>query len=250
MTIPLFKRLEIETNSSCNRYCNFCLRNSTPDRDSVKSWFEKNQLPIDVFERVLDESISMGFKGEVCLSHYNEPLMDERLPELGRMVKKKGFRHLFIGTNADFLTKELAADLDGTFDVLGIALYHMTPEKFKTRSDWLMTLFKKTKITIGNVDQDNKQMITHYSSIVPDANLLAKRYSNNPCFHPLKRMIVNHRGDMLLCCDDLTGHFDLGNVFDSSVDELWHSDRHQQFVNELQKAGGRTHPHCLTCPRS
>lgn len=242
--IELFKTLEIETNSSCNRRCPGCIRNSIPDKSATRSWFEDHQLSLVDFNRVLDESCALGFQGPVCLSHYNEPLMDPRIADLARIVKKRGFARVFMGSNADLLTEELTKNLDGSLDEIGFALYMDEPQLSK-RSAWIKGLFKKTYVTIAHGDH----MITHYSPLA-DHVALAAAHCNNVCRHPLKRMIVNHKGDMLMCCDDLTGHFDLGNIRDHTIEELWYGDEHQRMVLALCQPGGRSvHPHCVSCPR-
>src|SRR5690242_4080275 len=81
--IPLFSQLEIETKSTCNRTCDFCIRNSHPDREAVKPWFEENEMPADTVLRLMREAQAIGFRGTVCLQHYNEPLQDPRLAQFG-----------------------------------------------------------------------------------------------------------------------------------------------------------------------
>ena len=251
--IPLFQRMEIETHGLCNRKCVWCIRNSTPDKEATASWFAKptNQLPTETIASVLDQALSLGFRGEVCLQHYNEPLMDERLPELAQMVKNRGFSKVFIGSNADFMTEELSEKLDGVLDEIGFSLYYDGP-RYEKRREWLFSLFKKTPITVACAADDlTYPMLTHHNPY-HDTIAIAKRFENNPCRHPLKRMIVNHKGEMLMCCDDLTGNFNLGSVHDNTLEELWYSDRHQDLVLALLRPGGRKFPgneHCLTCPR-
>jgi len=247
--INIFPRLEIETQSTCNRTCPTCIRNSIPDRESVSSWFEKNQLPIETIEKIFVESTKIGFRGEVCLSHYNEPLMDERIIEIAKMARKFQFSRVFMCSNGDFLTENLANELDNLMDDIGFTLYMNEPTRSK-RDMWIRTLFKRSKIKIAHyTDGEHDRMITHNSPLV-DASSLAKKFSNNPCHHPQKRMIINHRGQMLLCCDDLVGNFDLGSIHESSIEELWYSEKHQDHVISLMNYGGRKiNQHCLTCPR-
>jgi radical SAM protein with 4Fe4S-binding SPASM domain len=247
--IPLFRLLEIETHSECNRKCVTCLRNSIPDRESVASWFESNSLSIDDIKRVLEQSIALGFAGEVCLSHYNEPLMDDRIVDIVMLVKSLGLRKkIFFGSNGDFLTEDLAKRLDGNVNYIGFALYMGEPVLSK-RIAWIRSLFNKTQITIGPGAPEVQHMATHFSPVF-DLVQLRQKHENNVCIRPQKRLIVNHMGQMLLCCDDLTGNFDLGTIHESTVEELWYSEKHQNFVRELSKPGGRkVHSHCLSCPR-
>lgn len=245
--IGLFPRLEIETQSTCNRHCNTCLRNSIPDRNSVASWFEVNKLPADTIKRILEQSIELGFKGEVCLSHYNEPLMDERIIDIVKQTKSMGFSRVFFCSNGDFLTEEIASGLDGALDDIGFTLYMKEPMKSK-REVWIRSLFKKTRLDPIGIGIEG-HMATHHSPLI-DVASVSRKHSGNPCSLPTRRLIINHKGQMLLCCDDLTGNFDLGNIHESTVEELWYSDKHQNYVTELLRPGGRSiHPHCLTCPR-
>ena len=64
------------------------------------------------------------------------------------------------------------------------------------------------------------------------------------------RMIVDHRGEMLLCCEDIVGLWRLGNVAEQTVEELWRSEKHQTILATLSEAGGReAYPFCRSCPR-
>ena len=254
-SIPLFSRIEIETQSTCNRKCVWCIRNSNPDKEETAPWFKKAQLPMDVIERIIDESIQLGFRpgrGDICLQHYNEPLQDERLVDIIKLAKSKGNFKVFFGSNADFLNKKLAKELDGLPDEIGFTLYY-GGEKFNKRKKLITSLFSKTRITIADGSNDETYpMLTHFNPVVKDIEAIAKSRQHLPCKHPLKRLIINHRGDMLMCCDDMVGKFDLGNIHNSTVKELWFSEKHQRLVSALQKPDGRKVPgneHCLTCPR-
>lgn len=242
--IPLFAQLEIETRSTCNRVCPGCLRNSHPDRAAVSPWFETRELPSETVLRLFDEAASLGFRGTVCLQHYNEPLQDVRLPGFAREAKARGFGYVFTCTNGDLLDEERAAALDGAFDELQVALYMDEPQKAR-REARIRSLFTRTRLTFTG----GGFIATHFSPLYP-VEALARQHAARPCFEPLRRMIVNHRGDMLFCCDDLIGHFGLGSVHERTIEELWFGDRHQDLVVALQQSGGRrTHEHCLSCPR-
>lgn len=242
--IPLFAQLEIETRSTCNRVCPGCLRNSHPARDEVSPWFEARELPTETVLRLLEEAAGLGFRGAVCLQHYNEPLQDVRLADFARAAKSLGFAYVFTCTNGDLLSEERAAALDGTLDELQVALYMDEPQKTR-REAWVRSLFTKTRLTFTG----GGFIPTHFSPLYP-VEELARQHAGRPCSEPLRRMIVNHRGDMLLCCDDLIGHFDLGSVHGRTIEELWFGGKHQDLVVALQHEGGRgVHPHCLSCPR-
>lgn len=243
--IPLFRQLEIETSSLCNRYCSSCIRNSHPDREAVASWFEPNLLPQEVFEQACLQAIDLGFRGPLCLQHYNEPLQDPRLVSLGQFAKSLPFAQVFICSNADLLSEAKIQELDGVFDSMQIALYDQSPAQQAKREAKLRAQFKHTRLQFTK----GIHIPTHFS---PDFDVenLAAAHRQRPCSEPFERLILNHKGQMLLCCDDVVGNFDLGRFPETSLEALWFSETHQALLLALQQAGGReVHPHCLSCPR-
>ena len=126
--------------------------------------------------------------------------------------------------------------------MLTVALYDKT--KAVKREREIRTLLRRTLLTFT----DGGHITTHFSPLYP-VEELARSHAGHPCHEPIRRMIVNHRGEMLMCCDDLIGNFDLGNVKDHTIEELWFSEKHQDLVLALEKPGGRTHPYCKSCPR-
>jgi len=244
--IKLFKYIDFETISTCNRTCPTCIRNSHPDRDALQPWFEYNYLPIEVIQEALNQCVEMGFTGGVCLSHYNEPLMDARIEEIARMVKSYGkFSPVFLNTNGDFLTKEIAEGLDGWLDKMLISLYMPEPKRSE-RAEWIKSLFHKTDAQ-PLIQSDH--IATHFSPAF-DVKKLAEEHIDNKCDEPQVRVVINSQRQYLLCCDDVIGNFDLGTFPEVSINDYWFGDKHQQIVKDLKVNGGRRkYPYCSTCPR-
>ena len=242
----LFNIMDFETMSNCNRACPTCIRNSHPDREAVKSWFGNNYLPEEIIFEALEQAIEMGFAGDVCLSHFNEPLMDERLPEIARSIKEYDhFRMVFLNTNGDYITSELAERLDGKLDRMIVTLYMGEPIKSQ-RAECIPSLFKKTKIQIIT---ESEHIPSHFSPKFP-VKELAEKYHESNCVEPAMRIIINHRRQYLLCCEDVIGNFDLGYFPDTPLREFWFG-RHAEIQNTLAERGGRHwHPYCETCPKS
>jgi hypothetical protein len=232
--------LEIETSSYCNRRCITCIRNSHPDKETVTSWFEMNYMPTEDVLEIVKQVQDMGFTHRVNLSHYNEPLLDPRLPELGQRVKDLGFTDITFHSNGDFLTEKLAKELDGVFSHIAIALYvNDSPIK----RDLITKMFDTTKI----IFVDNHHVATHFSPSFPVATL-ARKHMMHSCIEPSARIIFNHKGQMLFCCEDVVGNFDLGSFPEQSVKELW--DNAQVKIRTVSQPGGRLIlPYCLSCPK-
>lgn len=243
----LFRFLDLETKSTCNRYCSTCLRNSHPNREELRTWFMPYLLPMDVIKEALDQCVELGFTGGVCLSHYNEPLMDERIPEIGELAKSYNqFSPVFMNSNGDFLTEELARDLDGNFDKIIFSLYMDEPLKSE-RAEWIKSLFHKTHPEIITMSD---HIATHFSPKF-DIDALIMRNINHPCREPAIRVIINHRRQYLLCCEDVIGNFDLGTFPELSIKDYWFGEKRTKIQSDLEQNGGRRkHSYCSTCPRT
>lgn len=243
---PLFHNLDFETISNCNRTCPTCIRNSHPDREAVQPWFETHLLDENVIFSAIDQALVMGFSGGLCLSHYNEPLMDERLPAIAKRVRDMDrFSRIFLNTNGDFLTEEMAAALDGSLDDIIVALYMDEPVKSK-RAAWMIPLFHKTQLSLIT---NPVHIATHFSPSFPVIDL-ARQHAGANCKEPWMRVIINHRRQYLLCCEDVIGNFDLGTFPEVSLQGHWEG-RHKMIRERLLEAGGRAwHSYCLSCPRA
>lgn len=104
LTSPLPLIIGIETQTRCNRRCNYC-PNSTQERVF-------HEMPVKMFLSVCTTLANAGFTGELHLHAYGEPLLDNRLGSLILMAKKilpKSDIH--VATNGDFLTPKIESEL-------------------------------------------------------------------------------------------------------------------------------------------
>ncbi|MHA2246899.1 MAG: radical SAM protein [Candidatus Hodarchaeales archaeon] len=238
--------LDIETNGNCNRYCPTCIRNSYPDREKVSSWFESSVLSARHILDSIEQATRMDeFSGTVCLSHYNEPLMDKRIGAISERIRALYPQvSVYLHTNGDFLTQKIVDSLDGALERIVVTLYTMGEVKKFERAEIIQSFFKKTEV---NVIIESKHIPTHFSPAF-DVVGLAKQHQNNTCLEPSMRIIINHRRQYLMCCDDLVGHFDLGTFPEKSLKQHW--DEKQEHQQKLSQTGGRkSHMYCATCPR-
>jgi radical SAM protein with 4Fe4S-binding SPASM domain len=231
------------------------MRNSLPNRTAVAERFgAQRRMSDDLFYKVIDDAVAMGHTGWVNLQHFNEPFQDPRIGKFAAYAKDKGaFSKVYMHSNADLITKRKAVEVDGILDEITIALYDetggqpMAPIKAANRRHELQSWFTQTHLKWTTATH----LVTHFS---PYANLLPLIEANRdkPCTREVQlRMILDWKGDMLLCCEDIAGLWKLGNVADRTVAELWNSDKHQDILATLSVDGGRlTYPFCRSCPRS
>lgn len=209
--------LSLETISTCNRYCPTCLRNSYPNKEKIASWFVPEYLPLEIIKEALRQYSEMRPNRKICLSHYNEPLLDERIVTIAEMAKTP-FNYVYLNTNGDLLTPELEKSLNDILDEV-------------------------------YVSPPNSHFATHFSPRF-DVIKLAKSYEQNLCRRPQKRIIINHKGQFLLCCEDIIGDFDLPRFPETSLEDYWSGVQHTKIINDLSlRKGRRKYPYCKICPR-
>lgn len=232
--IRLFDRLEIETISMCNRRCPTCLRNAYPDKAVTVRYFEPHSLPMPIVENLLDQAKALGFRGALVLSLYNEPLMDGRIARFAEHARALDcFGEIFICTNGDYLTPELARELDGQLDSIRIALYDRPARGPEMRS-W----FTKTRVTLTG----GRHIPRHYT---PGA----ASYPDQPCeMESQLRCMIASDGTLRLCCEDIAGGWQLGSIFERTLEDLWFGEPHASILERLQHPGGRE-GYCKTCPQ-
>lgn len=240
----LFQFLSLETISSCNRSCPTCLRNSHPDRQKVSSWFTHSLMPLDTIHQALHQAHQIGFTGPVILSHYNEPLMDDRLPEIAELTHFYGMSN-FCHTNGDLLDERIAERLDGKLDKIIVSLYMAEPMKSE-RAEWVKSLFDKTTV---KVFIQSGHITSHYSPRLELRDRIEKA-KDTTCTEPRLHCIINHLGQFLLCCEDLIGNFSFGSFPETSIQDYWYGTQHTGILETLiQESGRRVYTYCSICPK-
>jgi sulfatase maturation enzyme AslB (radical SAM superfamily) len=61
-------------------------------------------------------------------------------------------------------------------------------------------------------------------------------------------MLIQHDGEMCHCCEDTQGAFQLGNVYEHSLEELWFSHRHVEIMQDLIQGHRENYNLCRNCP--
>lgn len=248
--MKLFEKILIETHGFCNRSCPTCLRESYPhelNREKI--------LARETVEAILKQAKELNFDGPVGFVYFNEPLMDPRLPSFIRLAKEMGF-YVYTVTNGDFLDEMVAKQIQ-MLDEIVIGVYdYYGLETRPAREEYYKKLFPGVKVGFSG-----RHITTHFSpyrtpvppgQMIPngDLNTYIELFKELPCFDLRRRIIITCTGEMALCCEDIACQWDLGNINDHTLEELWFSPRHQEIFETLGQNGGRQHyPYCRLCPR-
>ncbi len=258
--IPLFERLDIETQSHCNRSCWFCPRTYdtsgaylAADGSSVKK-----SMPTEKVIDLLDQAEAMGFRELVAFHHYSEPLLDKRNCNFAREGRKRGMIP-YLHTNGDVLeaNEALCEEVQDVYDRIIIGLYdYRTDAELEAAKDVWRGRLNRTALEFaplgsGDGDPSAHSIAAPRAPLAPDPRMRRPDFvfDNAPCHRPLIRMIIRYDGEICNCCDDTTGAFDLGNAFETTLQELWYSDRHTRIVKDLIAGHRKKYALCRVCPQ-
>jgi 2-deoxy-scyllo-inosamine dehydrogenase (SAM-dependent)/8-amino-3,8-dideoxy-alpha-D-manno-octulosonate transaminase len=256
--IPLFERLEIETQSNCNRACWFCSR--TYDRSGVYLDAEGEatirRMPGEKVVELLDQAQALGFRGEVSFHFFSEPLLDKRNIGFARAARARGL-HPFTHTNGDVLlrSEKLCRQVTEAYErvVVGLYDYRTDAELEEAKERWRAKLpgVRLSFSAIGPSGSRGAFSVGIPRALVPTNRRMSTPdlvYPNGPCSRPLVRLIVRHDGAVANCCEDLHADFDLGNVYERSLGELWFSECHVKVVRDLLAGRRERYELCRQCP--
>jgi radical SAM protein with 4Fe4S-binding SPASM domain len=259
LELPLFERLQIESQSNCNRACWFCPRTydrsgSYLDHDGQRVW---NRMPTETILDVLDQAVAMGFRGRVGFHHYSEPLLDSRNVVLAREARARGL-HPYLHTNGDVLARDeaLCEEVIAVYELIVVGLYDYETDEglAEAKRYWADRLAGARNLDfspIGLSGARSAHSIGIPRALVPtDGRMTVPdlTFAGAPCHRPMIRMIIRHDGEMLNCCEDTHGAWGLGNVHDSSLEELWLSERHVRVVEDLIAGHREKYALCRNCP--
>jgi radical SAM protein with 4Fe4S-binding SPASM domain len=233
----MFRAVEIEVNSMCNRKCTYC-PNVTDKRPPA-------YMDETLFQKVIDELGAIGFDGRVSYHFYGEPLLDKRLPRMVEYTTKVAPRSASeIYSNGDFLTLDvfrryLAVGLEHFLitqhdNVVPANLQEILDKASPAEQKHLTIRFAKDRLLINR-----SGLIKGLAAV--DHAITA------PCDWPLTTIVITAAGNVVLCCNDYYETEVIGNIKERSLTEIWCDDRFEEFRRALSRGDRWISPLCENC---
>ncbi|MCB2185388.1 MAG: SPASM domain-containing protein [Deltaproteobacteria bacterium] len=226
---PRFTQVLLETRTDCNRRCAFCPQGHARRPFQQMSW--------EVFRRVIDELVRLEFAGRIALFMTNEPLLDERLPEMLAYARAASPRFfLDINTNGMILSVDkvdqlLAAGLDN----LNIQDYRTPEDRAAGRkSPHIAAVLAAygANPKLDYVERSTQEVLSSRAGHVP-------KTAGGPvacfCSFPFRKLAVAPDGEVVLCCMDYHYQERLGNVMAAGLEEIWQGPGFRAFREALLK---------------
>lgn len=248
--------VEIDPNTVCNHACIYCPVAVKPRK--------KDEIKEELFDDILSqlESLKSDADLSVCLCAYNEVTLDKRYPRFVKKIRDKGFSHIIIsnGSNLDPpLVDELidlgvkdvdlnipALDEDEFFRLVGNrhigkiirnvdymakkplnvnVLVHGVGDArhYRNFSD-LKKRFKDTpvKVSMGATMDRSGLLDNEYQCNIERDKLAGCTNAGSRFFNWIH---ISSQGDSFLCPMDYNYNYVLGNVNESSIEEILTGDK-------------------------
>lgn len=232
----LFLSVHIETIAYCNRKCKFCLNNDKfPDR-------EQGLMSLNIWKKIINELSEIGYCGKISPYYYGEPLLDKRLCHLISYARKKcPLSFIQVNSNGDFLTEKLLVDLIRSgVDKILVTNYYGVGVKKKSRTA-IMKDTERLEYLTKKYPQFVKLRNWKDIEFVNRIGLIRKGVNprkNEPCHHPFFELVIDWKGNVILCCNDYYSECIIGNVAQDSIVATWKAPRFDSF-RRLLRAGER-----------
>jgi radical SAM protein with 4Fe4S-binding SPASM domain len=236
----LWSKVMIETTSMCNNNCGFCPVGYEVDPRP------KMTMSNGVFQRIICDLQAASWAGTIALYCNNEPLLDRYLADRIRLVHSDlPGSSVYISTNGIRLTAALTTEL---FDA---GLNHLIINNYADD----LELTKPLSRFVGEFDVNDPRITFDFRLKNEVLNTRAGNAPNKAapaaqhgfCRLPFTDLNINARGDVFLCCQDALWETVLGNIADSTLSEIWFSDRYVEIRERLLDGDRSCTASCINC---
>ncbi|MEN9785284.1 MAG: hypothetical protein RLZZ299_548 [Pseudomonadota bacterium] len=230
-----FHRVEIETNSRCNRACGYCPVSVAPR--------PAHEMPEALFLSILDQLAAMDFRGRLSPHFFGEPLLDARLPRLVAEARRRlPHARVVIYTNGDALTPAKArALLDAGVSLFIVTFEHGESEAFRRTRAALPWWTLRRRFWVRHFDADVKAPYNRGGTVRFDREL-----HQESCHAPSSVLVIDAWGRVKLCPNDYEGREDWGDLATTPLAELWHRPDYRHTRRALLR-GHFEKEICRTC---
>jgi len=239
-----FNKVVLEVNSDCNRSCSFCNRHGdSKDRFFTSQGMRISKfMPMKFIESICQQLQQLKWHGDIFFGHMSEPTLDPRIVKVVSIFHSAGFPITF-HTNGDVLkkNKKLCRALSQIVDRFVVGIYDVKNKRdiVVLKNWWTQRL--APALTIFSVATTRFQ---RRFSLGDDKHI---GYPTSRCDLPNNNLVIYYDGQVALCCEDINCDFNLGNVFETPIVDIWTSPYRLELVQKL-KARRANHPICTACP--
>jgi len=230
---PMFKEVEIETTSACNRNCAYCP--VSINRRPAKLMEEA------LFKKIVGDLRAINYKRTLFFCFYSEPLLDKRLFAFLQHAREQlPGATLEIYTNGDLLDFEKFSRLvDAGADYIKVSRHDRepAPEFLKMLEAVKGSRYAKNLVVF---ERDEEQELSNRGGAVYVKHHGKINYCN------FKRLTIDVDGNVILCCMDYYSTHRFGNAATQNLMDIW-NDKAYRDVRRRYWSGLWPYEICRVC---
>lgn len=225
-----FWSVNLEISTFCNRRCYYCPNSENPTPDEY--------MPEELFRHIIEDLRAIDYRGAISYQFYGEPLLDPRLVGFIRYTKEHLPKAMFIKvvSNGDYLTMDLFEKLiEAGMTEINVTIHDRDPDRMAAK---LAPMIEKHPGNIRVTSIHGSPALSNRGGAIKIVNERPKRrcvYSRNA--------VVDHEGNVLLCCNDYFYSRKFGKVTEESILDIWKKDE----FRKIRKAARRGKPPIKIC---
>ena len=252
-----FSKIYVEITNKCNLNCSFCSKDTLP----------KKEMGIDEFKIVINKI--KAYTNDIYLHVKGEPLLHSHLDEILSICDKNKI-NVRITTNGTLLSKKKDILLRHQIKQINISLHseNNNPNYFddvfkvcdelsnKTTIIYRIWINKLSTIIVNKISEHYNLSTDIVNKIKENKNteiikniyidkdnefiwpkIDTKKSEYGTCLGTKTHIAILSNGNVTPCCLDTEGVINLGNIFDSNLDDIIHGELFQKindgFKNNL-----------------
>ena len=170
-----------------------------------------------LFESIVSQLAAIDFSGEIGLHFFDEPLANPTIVQKVRKLHEEVPKaSLYINSNGDYLTTELFQDLVSSgLSRLLVSQYNgnMSRNIRKISQNATAEETRVLKVKLAPMLLNNRAgSLNNFTMPEP---LLTN------CYLPSNQLVINYKGEVVICCSDYHGKVILGEISEKSLFEIW-----------------------------
>jgi radical SAM protein with 4Fe4S-binding SPASM domain len=253
--------IQLETTNHCNAKCKFCPH---------YKFTEKGFMTDELYDKILDEAKRLPNLAEIIPMLTGEPFLDKKfIPRLKKLREMFPNIAIEVYTNGSLLKDEIIQQLKDIPSVrYSVSLNGLNPETRKTimglddywdvvfafkTMERLGIKYRATMVAYPELSREEmKGFIESGGTVIQYQSWAGTQYPYErrrwtSCARAINGMTIRYNGDVVLCCFDPFGEVTFGNLNNETIEEIWQSDKHQEYALAHKQGRGNELLKCEQC---
>ena len=259
--LPIPLTLYVEPTNICNFRCSMCPE-SLPNYKEQAGYYQR--MPLEIYLKIIEDLKGWGRVKSLKFYFLGEPLLNGSLRLMIRLARDAEIaERLELTTNASLITEQKAEDLvNSGLHYVRISVYGLdnNGHELTTGSRWKasqirenVARFKQIRDEMGSktpilyaqffsrskaetrqfeeawkpiVDETGIEPLHNWAG-APLVNIGDQTPITTPCPAPFYMLVIRADGSVSACCVDWAGQLVVGNVLESTLQEIWQGTKLQ-----------------------